>query len=65
MQSKLVTKEITNIIANYLYGRPFRGRDGIEVTSNKEDLGRMRNVTRPLDLYMRSYFNSHKYLGGS
>ena len=61
INSQLINKEIVNVIANYMYNRPFRNVSG---ESEKPDLG-YRNINRPLDLYLRMYFNQRKYLGGS
>ena len=58
---QLINKEIINIIANYMYNRPFKTAGG---ESGKSEMG-FRNINRPLDLYLRTYFNQRKYLGGS
>jgi hypothetical protein len=70
MKSKLLNKEITNIIAAYLYNHtptPLPKTD-TEATSAPNPVSShpgYKNITRPLDAFLRSYFNTHKYLGGT
>jgi hypothetical protein len=62
MKSKIITKEVTNILSHYLYNRPLSGSPEDEATSVRTSY---KTINRPLDMYLRSYFNTHKYLGGS
>ena len=52
MTSKLVLREVQNILSAYLYDHP-------------STYPGYRNIKRPLDLFMRTYFNSHKYIGST
>lgn len=63
MASKLINREITNIIANYLYNRPFKSLNPTEPTDTAPSA--YKSINRPLDLFLRTYFTNHKYLGGS
>ena len=65
MSSKLVTKEVTNIMANYLYNRPFKTLENHSADDAAGNIQQYKNINRPLDLYLRTYFTSHKYLGGT
>ena len=64
MISKLVVKETTSILANYLYNCPFRTVTEDSHTEPQPPSS-YRNINRPLDLYLRTYFTQRKYLGGS
>ena len=59
MAHKLVNREILNIVGSYLYNKPLLTSEG------RPQNNTTRHIHRPLDLFMRSYFNSRKYLGGS
>lgn len=59
MKSKIVNKEITNILAAYLYNHQTSTTASSPVTSS------YKNINRPLDSFLRSYFSGHKYLGGT
>lgn len=60
MTSKIINREITNILANYLYNRPFKSLNETEPVEMP-----YKNINRPLDLFLRTYFNTHKYLGST
>lgn len=62
MKSKIVNREITNIIANYLYNHPLPAQSTQYPPAH---LSTFRNINRPLDAYLRSYFSAHKYLGST
>ena len=64
MNTKLVNKEIVNILANYLYNRPFRTVSDPHSPPQPTETP-YRSINRPLDLYLRTYFTQRKYLGGS
>lgn len=70
MKSKLLNKEITNIIAAYLYN--YKATPLVNAETEASNLSShissqhgFKNIIRPLDAFLRSYFNTHKYLGGS
>lgn len=62
MKSKIITKEVTNILSNYLYNRPLLTSTGDEAPPIRTNY---KTINRPLDMHLRTYFNTHKYLGGS
>jgi hypothetical protein len=64
MKSKIVNREITNIIGAYLYNH-HPPPTTANAPSPPPTTSTFRNINRPLDAFMRSYFNTHKYLGGS
>lgn len=60
MTSKIINREITSIISNYLYNHPLASQTHTDTPSSS-----FRQITRPLDSYLRSYFSARKYLGST
>jgi hypothetical protein len=66
MKSKIVNKEITNILASYLYNHnQATSQHSQAPTAASQQPRAFRNINRPLDSYLRSYFSAHKYLGST